>query len=589
MKTAQRPALPVLTKQGAQFELSDAARTSVLAWLEHYNVVNEKGEPIDFRRHMFLEAIYEDQSQYLVVKKAAQIGMSTLEVLKNVRDAQIRRMDIIYTLPTDADVNVFVGGKVNRILSSNPPLSALTEDSDSIEKKQIGKSMLYFRGTWTKKSAIMVTADRLVHDEKDSSRQEVIADYQARLQHSKMKQIHSFSHPSVPNSGVDVEWKESDQKEWFITCPHCDKQQILTWNTEDPARMSVDLAAKEFVCKKCRRVLDWKARAKGEWRQKKGLEGAKWSGYHISLLMAPWVTAAEIAEKYNAVIEGKQTMDFFFNKVLGEPYAGGGNSVTEDMVMGLITKERNIYEGRIVIGVDTGVKLRYVIGNKQGLLGYGEVSAYVPDAQLGIPLDQSLEYFLKKFPESIMVVDQGGDIVGSRQLRAKYPGRVFLCHYARDRKTMELFRWGTKDEFGNVLVDRNRAMQLVIDEMRDKRFALYNGDKNSWWDYYLHWSHIYRITEEDSLGVKRYAWLRSDRDDWVHATVYWRVGVSRFGGRGGIYMPQTESPDNSYVVNPDQTVEFSPDKMFGSRTPQNEPTEQPWWAEEDELDWRDVD
>ena len=47
---------------------------------------------------------------------------------------------------------------------------------------------------------------------------------------------------------------------------------------------------------------------------KKGKENAKWSGYHISLLMAPWMTAKEIIDKYLEVMAGKQTMDFFYNK-----------------------------------------------------------------------------------------------------------------------------------------------------------------------------------------------------------------------------------------------------------------------------------
>jgi hypothetical protein len=543
--------------------------------------VNEKGEPITFEKHQFLIDIYEDQSQNLVVKKAAQVGLSTLEILKNIRDAQMQRMDIIYTLPSDADVNIFVGGKVNRILSNNPELARLTTDSDSIEKKQIGKSMLYFRGTWTKKAAIMVTADRLVHDEKDSSKQEVIADYQARLQHSKFKQVHVFSHPSVPNSGVDIEWQMSDQKEWFITCPHCGKQQILTWNAEDPAKMSIDLVAREFVCKACHKVLDWHARAKGEWKPKKGKKGASYSGYHISLLMAPWITAGEICDAYQDAVAGKQTMDFFYNKKLGEPYAGGGNSVTEDMVLGAITVEKNLMQGRMVIGVDTGVKLRYVYGNQQGLLGYGEMTDYMPDEANGLQLNQTLEYFLKSFPDSIMVIDQGGDIIGARKLRAKYPGRVFLCHYLRDRKTMQLIRWGENDEFGNVQADRNRMIQMVVDHLKERRFFLYNGNRNDWYNYWLHWSHIYRLVEEDTLGVKHWAWHRSDRDDWVHATVYWYIGISRFGGKGGIYLPETEAPADSYAINPDKTVDFDPGRMFGSKTPQNQPEESPWWVQDD--------
>lgn len=578
MENQNKDELKLITEERQRLAMYDAS-----VWVENHRIVNEKGELITFEKHQFLLDIYDDQSDNLVVMKAAQVGLSTTEILKNMRDAELRRMDIIYTLPSDADVSLFVGGKVNRIIQNNPHLSQLTSDKDSIEQKQIGQSMLYFRGTWSKKAAIMITADRLVHDEKDSSKQDVIADYQARLQHSKFKQTHVFSHPSVPGAGVDIEWQQSDQKEWIITCPHCQHQQFLSWNTEDPRKMSIDIAKREFVCKKCQSILDWHARAKGRWLPRKGRQNAKYSGYHISLLMAPWVTASEIIDKYNEVLKGKQTMDYFYNKILGLTYSGGGNSVPRDVIMGAITEEKNLYEGRLVIGVDTGVKLRYVVGNKQGLVAYGEMNDYMPDDVNKLPLSQTLEYYLLKFPNSIMVIDQGGDIIGSRKLRAKYPGRVFLCHYSSDRKTMQLIRWGEKDENGNVVADRNRMIQLVIDELREKRLRLYNGNENDWYDYWLHWSHIYRKADVDNLGITKYAWMRSDRDDWVHATVYYRIGIDRFGGTGAIVGNEMKPDPNSYELNPNVSVTYNPEDLF-NRAPKAK--EEAWWADEDSGDWR---
>lgn len=574
-----KPALPSL-------DAKTLAAMDVREWILYNEIKNEKGDPIDLvKDHYFLADIFADQSQNLVVLKAAQVGLSTLEILKNFRDAYQQKMDIIYTLPTEGDVNLFVGGKVNRLIAANPILQTMVKDGDSIEKKRIGKSMIYFRPTWTARAAIMITADRLVHDEKDSSKQQVVMDYRARLQHSKLKQIHVFSHPSVPAQGVDVEWQQSDQKEWFIGCPHCGKEQYLSWNTEDPDKMSVDMETKEFICKKCKGVLQSNDRAKGEWRPRKGRSNMPYSGYHISLLMAPWIRAAEVCEKWTDVMEGRQTIDWFYNKVLGLPFAGSGNAVSEEVILGAWTADKNLYKGRLVIGVDTGIALRYVIGNNAGFVGFGEMKGYLEDARLGIPLEQSLEYFLKKFSDSIMVADQGGDIIGVRQLQKLYPGRVFLCHYVQDRKSQQLMRWGEGDEHGRVLVDRNSMIQLLIDEFKNQRLHLYNGQtKNEWYDYWLHWSHIHRITEEvKSTQMKRYVWVRTDRDDWVHASVYCRVGIDRFGQRGSILGADLTPEPNSYMMNPDGiSVSFNPDQLF--RNPEKFD-----WDREDreDGDWRD--
>lgn len=537
----------------------------VREWILYNKIKNEKGEEIDLiKDHYFLADIFADQSQNLVVLKAAQVGLSTLEILKNFYDAYQRRMDIIYTLPTDSDVNIFVGGKVNRLIAANPILQEMVKDGDSIEKKRVGNSIIYFRGTWTKKAAIMVTADRLVHDEKDSSKQDVVKDYEARLQHSKLKQKHTFSHPSVPNQGVDVEWQMSDQKEWFITCPHCGRSQYLNWDTEDPRKMSIDLQRQVFVCKKCRGVLGQRDRAQGEWRARRGREEAKYSGYHISLLMAPWIDAAEICAKWDDVLNSRQSVDWFYNKVLGLPFSGSESAVTEDTILGSWTPDKNTYQGRLVIGVDTGVALRYVIGNKSGYVGFGEMKAYRPDERLKIPLDQSLEYFLVKFPDSVMVIDRGGDIIGCRQLQKLYPGRVFLCSYVQDRESQQLIRWGENEEAGRVLVDRNALITLVIKEFRNRLARLFNGlNAQEWYNYWLHFSHIHRIGEEDKLGIKRYIWVRTDRDDWVHATVYCRVGIDRYGLKGAILGTDLTPEPNSYMMNPDGvSVDFNPDQLF---------------------------
>jgi len=37
---------------------------------------------------------------------------------------------------------------------------------------------------------------------------------------------------------------------------------------------------------------------------------------------------------------------------------------------------------------------------------------------------------------------------------------------------MQLIRWGKDQELGNVLADRNRMIQIVVDEFNDSRITL---------------------------------------------------------------------------------------------------------------------
>lgn len=520
---------------------------SIHAWIQQHQIKTEKGVMLDFKDHLFLFDPYTDMSPKLVVYKAAQIGLSTLQIFKTFFIAKKLGLDVIYTLPTQDDAATFVDGKVNRMIANNPVLQEYTQDKDTIERKRVGKGMLYYRGTFTKKAAIMVTADVLVHDEEDFSDQDVVADYESRLQHSKAGWHWHFGHPSTEGVGVSKYWKRSDQKHWFIKCPKCNKEQYLSWPE------SIDIKTEKFVCKECGGEITDNARRKGRWVAK--YKDKEYSGYWIPLMIAPWVSAKRILEYYR-----DKTDEYFFNRVLGLPYVGSGNRVTRDDIMGNLTSEINKQKDRIVIGVDTGIELRYVVGNKDGLFYYGQTKKY-----------EEIEYLMKRWERSIVVMDAGGDLIGSRQLREKYPGRVFLAHYSQDRKTMQLIRWGKADESGNVVVDRNRVIQIVVDEFKDRRIPLQGTDAD-WQDYWLHWNAVYRMQDEDSLGVIRKKWLRSGRDDWVHATVYWRVGMSRYGTESaGIFgddeLKFKESPT---IDESGRMPAINPNELIGS------PKEEDW-------------
>lgn len=493
--------------------------------------------------------------------KPAQVGLSTLEVIKNLYDAKKYKMDIIYTLPTDNDVNIFVGGKVNRIIAQNPILLEYTKDKDSVEQKQVDDSMIYFRGTWTKKAAIMVSADRVVNDEKDSSKQDVVKDYEARLQHSKYKQKHVFSHPSVPGNGVDVEWQDSDQKEWFITCGSCEREQYLTWHTEDEKQMSIDLIRGIFVCKHCGAEITDHMRRRGKWKARvfRDYEGntvkKAYSGYHISLLMAPWVSAQEIVKKYK---DPNQSEEFFYNKVLGLPYVGSGNKVTKDILDRNFTETTIEYKTRTVIGVDTGLGIHLVAGNQNGLFYYHSSKNY-----------DEFERLMAMFPDAVAVFDAQGDLQKPRELAEKYQGRIFFCYYREDRKTKQLITWGKAREEGSVVADRNKLIQLIVDEFTTKRITIY-GQEQDWYDYWLHWNAIFRMEEENNLGIKVRRWHRSGADHLVHATCYWRIGMNRFGqGRAEIFTGETLDIRESPELNPDKTMRAPhPRKIFKFELPE---------------------
>jgi hypothetical protein len=516
---------------------------SIHAWIQQHGIKNESGTPLDFRDHLFLFDIYADNSPKLVCYKAAQVGFSTMAILKSLWLAKMKHVDIIYTMPSSSDMKDFVGGKVNRLIMQNPVLLDYVKDKDSIEQKQVGDNIIYYRGTWTEKSAIAVSSDLNVHDEEDRSKQDVIQMYASRLQHSNRKWEWHFSNPSVEGNGVSRYWSRSDQKHWFIRCAGCLREQFLNWPE------NIDTTRRCFVCKHCRKELTREERRIGRWIRK--FKDREYSGYWISLLMAPWITAAEII-KYHET----KSAEYFANFVLGLPYVGEGNQVTPDIIYRNCTPDINAQE-RVVIGCDSGLKKHYVLGNKDGIF------------YAGIAQDWSeIDSLLKKYERSVAVIDALPDLTEPRRLREKYPGRVFLCHYARDRKTMQIVRWGKGEELGNVVVDRNRGLQMVIDDFAAKKIPL-QGTQDDWAEYQSHWDTLYKVTTLDTLGVPTFSWESSNGlDHFCHATLYWRVGMDRFKNDGGkIFTGEiAEFPTSSYI-RPDDTMPYKPKFAYPNQEP----------------------
>lgn len=495
--------------------MSAAMDTVPTLLIKKHRVKSERGLPIQFRDHLFLYDIYNDLSPLQVLLKAPQVGATTMNLIKALFMCKTRGIDAIYTLPTASDVNEIVGGKLNRIIAQNPLFMGWVRDHDTIEQKQVGSSLLYLRGTFTTKQAMMVSSRLNIHDEVDASNPEVLEQYETRLQAEADGMRWYFSHPTLENVGIDTYWQQSDKKLWLVTCGSCRAKQTLTW----PG--SIDVERECYVCKHCGKELSDEERRVGEWRK---TAGGRFSGYWVSQLMCPWITAAKVIDDFR-----HKDTQYFWNYVLGLPYADSKSKLSEDDVLGCCTDDVNDQSGRIIIGVDTGLPIWYVCGNDQGIFYHGHCDTY-----------DELDALMQRWPKAIMVSDQGGDLIGIRVLQAKFPGRVFLCYFKPDRATQDLAAWGEGSEYGVVKVDRNRSVSLLCDMFRDRRIVL-NGSPADWQLYWEHCNAIYREVEETALGVDRYQWKRSGADHLVMATVYWMTGMQRYGGTPGGFIEPSVS------------------------------------------------
>lgn len=499
--------------------LKEIEHLSLPAWILNNNIKTESGQPLDFKIHRFLKAIYADKSPFICAIKAAQIGFTTYEILKSLHEAYNDKIDIIYVLPTADDVKQFSGGKTNRMIDNNPVLQKWTSDKDSIEQKRVGGATIYYRGSWTERTALMISASKLIVDEFDRCKQSIVEQYDSRLQHAINPRKAYFSNPSLPDFGIDKIYKLSDQKKWHIT-HSCGFRFVLD-------ESCIDYNIEIYKCPKCLKEITDEERIMGEW-----LPTAKgeWSGYWIPLWINPMFSAAKIAN-----YKRNKTAEYFANFVAGLAYVNASDQLTLSKLQSCLTPDINTQENRVIIGLDTGHNLHYTLMNKQGTFYHGYVPsvAEMPtDKQASYDPYNEIEKRLIEYPNSILIADQGGDLIGVRKLQAKYKGRVFLCWFTKETKNKELIRWGENEELGRVLVDRNRYVQLVVDQINESRYT-FNGSKEDWQPFFNHCLNIYRVKEltdenEPTYGW-RWVWNRKGPDHFFMSLVYASVGLDRFG------------------------------------------------------------
>lgn len=512
-------------------ELVQAAELYPYTWVLQNEIKNEVGIPIEFEKRKFLKAIYNDLSPLQVWLKPPQIGATVCQTLKSFYVAKKLNRQIIYTLPTDGDVSDMVGGSINRIIAQNPVLLGWVKDHDTIEQKSVGDSIIFYRGTYTAKQAMMIPSGLNIHDEVDASNAGVITQYENRLQAQEDGGWRwYFSHPSLSGHGVDIYWEQSDKKEWVITCTECSKEQILKWPE------SLDRERMCYQCKYCFAEISNETRINGKW---KPTAVGPFSGYHISQLMLYNKSAKDI---FAAKDDERKDEQFFYNYVLGLPYVGSENKITSDIVLKNVTKEVNEQNDRIIIGVDTGLPIYFTCMNKQGVFYHGTCS----NPTTGKDPYSELEALLIRWPNSIIVADQGGDLSGIRILQAKYPGRVFMVFYRKDRKSLELIKWGnTPEEMGTVVVDRNRMFQLMVEQLRDIGRIRFNGTMEEWKPWAEQFDNVYReiktVIEKPGKDIAtnygaELIWKRNGPDHYCHTLLYCLVGMDRFATESATFV-----------------------------------------------------
>ena len=539
---------------------------NMIAWIMHNKIKNERGVPISFKDHAFMIDPYLDWTPEQAAKKASQCGWSVMTNLKLFFAAKhgipgfgIPAANVIYTLPSDADVKAFVPSKTNLLISNNPVIASYVRDHgdgeklhrgrdvDSIQRKQIDQSMVYFKGTKSKTAAIMLTADLRIHDESDRSDQTVIEMYESRTSSSLYKGNWTFSNPSAPNMPADLLFQNSDQKYWFIKCGSCGTWQYMDWfdlseydlayDSNNP-HCFVDPVKEQYVCCYCAGVITDDMRRRGKWIRK--YSNRKISGYWVNQMMYPWISAASLLP-----VKKNKSKAYWLNFVMGVPYVGSDVKVDSQVIMNNMVLDKVDWKpGEVAMGVDNGDIKHYVIGNKYGIFKVGKTKSW-----------EDIDSLIRMY-QPVTVIDMNPYPSRPREMAKSNwgMGRVYLSFFVKEPKNYQLWQWGdTYETMHMVYPNRNKSLDDMIGYIAEGSMKFF-GSKSDFEEYIKHWETMYRadmigtqkLTEglaPDTVQPMEGVWLSSTgQDHFAFATLYFYIALSKIIGGAGQVLKSPNVP-----------------------------------------------
>jgi len=131
-------------------------------------------------------------------------------------------------------------------------------------------------------------------------------------------------------SRIEREFEASDQRRFFVPCPHCGEMQWLKferlrWDKGQPASV-------HYQCEACDQPIRESAKATmlaaGEWRATAVAEDPGTVGFHISALYSPpgWQSWESIVRMWEAAQGSDDALRVFRNTVLGETWVESGEA-----------------------------------------------------------------------------------------------------------------------------------------------------------------------------------------------------------------------------------------------------------------------
>ena len=530
------PSLQQELLQRIQSGLARKSITEASRWACAYRVM---GHPYPgkwtFDHHPWLRDMHDAKDELIVGQKSAQVGFTECALNKVFHFLDIRRMDVLYVLPTTDDAGIFSSGRFDKALELSTHLQNMFSDVKNVRHKRVGPTNMYIRGSNSESGLRAIPVSLLILDELDVMNQGNIPLALKRLSGQIVRQAMMISTPTVPDYGINYYFEESTKEHFFFPCPACNRQIELKF----PESLVVcgdkpgdpDIARSHLICYECKAVLQHEAKHefinKGKWVKTQKDKDAR--GFYINQMYAMHLEPRLQAENF---LRGKRDIaaeQEFFNSDIGVPHIVKGAKITIDMINQCLKDYRKLdfnRKGIVTMGVDVGNLLHVEVDGWliEGRSGY-DVNTYSRCqmlTHLEVENFEDLDKIMFDLGVHFCVIDANPERRKALEFANRFPGRVRLCRYPNGVNGRSLTI--SPDEEAFINVDRTSWLDLSLGRFKTGTIDLPVDTSE---DYKNHIMAQIRKPEVDPNGnqIARYITPGNRHDHYGHARNYAEIAL----------------------------------------------------------------
>lgn len=312
-----------------------------------------------------MDAVSDPRVERVVLMTSARVGKTQL--INNVVGYHIHQdpTGILVVLPTTSAAEEWSKEELAPMLRDSPALrrkvsAARSRDSsNTVLHKQFPGGKLFVVGANAPAGLSAKTTRLVLCDEVDrypasaGTEGDPVSLAIRRSSGFWNRKIVLSSTPGIEGaSRIATAYAESDQRRFWVPCPHCGEPQVLRWEMVRWPDGRPDQA--EYHCAGCGvpwtdaqrwRQIELAEQLGGGWRAETQFHGT--AGFHISELYSTWRRIAQTAEDFAVARHDAERMKVWVNTSLGETYRERGEApdhvkllaAAEDMPRGVVPDE----------------------------------------------------------------------------------------------------------------------------------------------------------------------------------------------------------------------------------------------------------